>query len=830
MGLAVKSSFSAGELDPALHERTTLEKYNTGLAKARNVVVSKTGSIISRPGRKHFFTTKNRDEAVRLYSPPGSTVLLEWGPYYVRFWDTTLEYPLGYLGEASHSYTEAQLDIMQFHTSGTYVYVFVDGAAMSKLDYDAMTFGSSFFDIPNAPISCYAAATSGAPATSGYQVQYLATYVKDGEESEISAEAILYSGSPLLLPIATGEWNRIAVQADVAGTEGITEIKIYRRPASSTTGYGAWGYIGSSSHIYSSGGYMVGQFTDWGGDADYTHNPPSTVTLRQANPLTFLSNTGLVYQQRLILADAVTDREALYASRPGFQNNFWRDYPLNDDSSLKFKCGTSGYAEILHLLDSDGLVAFTTNGIFINQGQLGVANIAMAKKGKWISDLYAPPLAVPGGTLFVDAATGTVRNLTWGDTGNTGNLMAPEVSIYSNHLFLGRDITTWGFQEGSVPLLWTVFDDGEGAAFTFEFDQQMRAWTRVDGTLPIRSCAPTVTPDRTYFVVAKTHDDGTVERQVEYTVPRYITNESLVDDPEIGMKDVCGFMDGMVVYENLFNDSLAGSDTFTFSPVLADTWDGELILNCGTSGVFSLLWVALWSDKPIRFFDDRGTAIDLNYVSRTDSNNIVVEMADGTEFPYSEYATGARLYATHSSVDTYFDHLEGETISVIVDGAVVASPYNDQESYSEITVDSGTVTLPDGMYGAIILIGRPIVADIETLDIDTVEQKPTMVESMTVNKVLVKTLDTQGLYVGNRLPSGNGLSGMVSLSQWDVDYESSLPVIGNRVQPKYTKRREIILPGDWKSQGRICFRQVDPLHFEILSVIPDVEVLYRSDR
>ena len=62
------------------------------------------------------------------------------------------------------------------------------------------------------------------------------------------------------------------------------------------------------------------------------------------------------------------------------------------------------------------------------------------------------------------------------------------------------------------------------------------------------------------------------------------------------------------------------------------------------------------------------------------------------------------------------------------------------------------------------------------------------------------------------------------------DVPSGTDIIGNRYKQPASKRVEQTLPGTWESQGQISIRQVDPIHFEILSIIPDVEILRRSDR
>src|SRR5690606_34994558 len=115
-----------------------------------------------------------------------------------------------------------------------------------------------------------------------------------------------------------------------------------------------------------------------------------------------------MYQQRLVMAYD----DKLEASRNGFPNNYYRDYPLSSTSALSFR--TAGGNVLIHrLIDSEGLVAFTSDGIYHHVGALTPTNLGMEKRGNWIIDDRVPPIAIPGGVLFVDASTNTVRQLSW---------------------------------------------------------------------------------------------------------------------------------------------------------------------------------------------------------------------------------------------------------------------------------------------------------------------------------------------------------------------------------------------------------------------------------
>jgi hypothetical protein len=835
MGLVDKPAFTAGELDPSLWERTNLDKYRNGLAVARNWIISKTGSILTRPSRQYMAQTKLPNRAVVIYSPPGGGVLLEWGHLYVRVY-TLAGFTL--LGDIAHAFTEDDLPNIQFETSGSYVYIFCAGKSPLKFNYANGTFypQAFIFALPPAP---YTGAATAVGAPTGYVCQWAVTYVFNGEES-----LPFFIVGTANLPIANGQSVTIGSTFSVlAPTTNqnpfVTEMKVYRRPynAANSVGGGAFGYVGSSTAITISGPVLASIFTDVGGAADYTHQPPQSLMPDDTtsasgapqDPGALLSSTGVVYQQRLLLTDYVTDLQAIYASQPGFQDNFYRNFPLDAASALKFKCGTSGYARVLRMLDSDGLVAFTSAGIYLNQGSLTPDNIAMAKKGKWIINPTVPPLAVPGGVIFLDAATNGVRNLLWSFQLNAFD--AEEVSIYSNHLFRTRELNSWNFQQGVFPLLWVVFNDGTAASFTFDYNQQMQAWTRHDGKLPWKYSCGTTNQDQSFFVVSKVDPNtGQTLRYIEFSIPRYVPPADIALDHDYDKNPSCAFMDGMVSLS--YRLAPLGSTPFVFDTTAVNDsgdpdWSEPLNVTCGGLGYFT--GPAAIVGEVLRFFDDDGSEIDIKILSVTDANNIQVQINNIDFFP-SDWATGATLYATFSSVSglTMF---EGEYPAAVCDGAVLCSPNNDQENYDQVKVVNGVFAMPAGKRAAILHIGRPIVADIETLDIDTVEQQPTLIESITVNKVYVKVKDAKGLYLGPKLPSSDeSVEGMVSIDSFPVDYTQDNPIIGNRAQPAQTTRYEVLTDGSYSQQGKIAVRQVDPLHAEILSFIPDVEVHKRSDR
>ncbi len=824
MGLKPFLSFSSGEIDPVLYDFVTLEKFKKGLATGRNSIIGKTGSVLSRPSRAHFVKAKNDDEAIKIFSPPNSGVLTEWGNLYVRVYafDGSL------LRDEVTPITEAQLPDLHFESSGTFIYGFVKGEDPIAIDTSTLetvaSVSARLFNVPARldPVVIPDTLTiTPAGAPSGYAVDYLVTAVYNGEET-LSVEDVT---GTYLRPVTAGESNTVDVRLSTtySDLDSFNEIRVYRRP----NGGGAYGLYGVSTDLYNNAGALHGRLIDLGGDADFTNGPPSiitelgftTVDIEDLQP-----KTGVVYQQRLLLANLDGDDEAIVASRPGYVNNFYRDIPYDADSALKFKSGTSGKASVLRMIDNDGLIVFTSVGIFINLGVLNIDNLALEKKGSWVIDESIPPLAVPGGVFFVDKSTNAVRQFIFSN--DVQAYQSVEQSIFSAHLFKNRTITSWAFQGGVAPLIIVTFSDGTMATFTYNFEHRMRAWTRHDSEYPVEQVEGTSVVDATFFV---TNKDG--DRYIEVNLPREIPADTYVANPEADKLALNCFADACKTKQNLLNDSLAGSDIFLLVPVVSGDWEGELTLTCGTSALFPDPGLGEVGTI-LRFFDvtDK-TVVDLQVVSRTSDDEVVVQ--PNAEFP-SAQASDFRLYETFNEI-TGLDHLEGENVSVMVDGAVANSPNNDVTDYDDIIVASGTITLPNDARGAIIIAGRPITADVKTLNVSTVEQSPTLIESLTVNKMYIRVNETRGLYAGNIFPEekegevdGSSVEGMEDLDVFLVP--DGPDIIGNRYKQPESKRIEQTIPGNWKNNGQIAIRQVDPVHFQILSIIPDVEVLRRSNK
>lgn len=812
-------NFASGEIDEALQRRVTLERWKNGLNTARNVAIGKTGRIVSPPGRKHLVKTKNDGEKVVIHPVPNAStpVFIEWGEDYFRVY----KYDGTQIGnDVSHPSTPgSQLYDAHFMTIDEQHVVVNMGesylARLITLNFSGTsTITKKFFGVYEGTDDIPAFVSNTSNGT-GYDVNYTASVVIDGIESEV-IEINTHQDS---LPDSSNT-NKLVYDfplSSIPSGKPIEEFRFYRRPKDG----GVFGFIGSSRDFNTTATDREASFLDIGQEADYSNQPIKYVTETFAfdpnliigyNAIPF--QTSLHYQGRLILANG----DRIYATRSNTYWNHFRDVPVTTQSGFEYKSGEQNFGKILRMVANEGLIVFTTTGVYLHTGFLSIANLAFVRKGGWVIEPTIPALSVPGGVFFIDKATNTVREFLFSDT--YGTYTAEDISVYSDHLFRGKKVRSWAFQEGSLPLLWVVFTDGTYASFTYERNEKMRAWTRHDSGNNIEWVANLENGE--VLFVTKFGD----ERHIEVTVPRYVSQDTVDSNLEWYMNESIAQMDGMVSWDGLLNGSLTGGDEFTLTPVSAGVWDGDLTLDCGTSGVFTN-----GSGNPgnvgsvLRYFnpDDR-TFIDLEVIARSSDDEVTV--LPSVEFP-SAKASGFNLYETKNTFDG-LDHLEGEDVSIIVDGAVVASPYNDVDNYPTVTVSSGQIDLPNERLGAIVHVGRPRVNDIQTLNLDVIGNQDIHLESKTVNKAYVKFFESRGLHVASNFPSGNSVQDMQRLSELVVDDTDENEFLTDSFIQAQTREVEIELEGDWDNNGKICIRQVDPLHFEILSITLDAEFLARG--
>jgi len=843
MAYLKKSSFSFGELDPALHDKTDTKSYFSGLAVARNVLIGKTGSILNASGTWMLAKTKTDGDNVRIYIPENVDLLYEFGVGYVRTYLLNVIRNEVYVAathsaETTTSYTLSDLPKLNFQTvryttwdsflsryfNTICIYVSCEGKPIRSFKQQLSVIYNDYikaFDIPHitatAAIKCrYAVSSATMNAMIGHKVQYAITAVSMDDQESLPYEILTYRSTDNIdsaftkLPTGTELMDFIfedfSCSLMTTYSARIKKFRIYRRPYSSS----AFGFIGEVSNLNASGNPIDlsglppsftfdATFTDFGQEADYTNTPPSfSSNYVNFTTLTGVGATGDValdtglkcqklykYNSRLVM---VVD-DLIIFSRVQATNNFVRDFPLSAVTGLNLKIGTDGH-KILHVLDYSGLFIFTANGVWYggSDSPVSATEPIIKKIGDWIADETVPPISTPYGVLFVDKSTGSVKTISYDD--NSRSVDAEDVSLYSNHLFYGKSVINWVYVKGDIPYLFVVLSDGTALTLNYNKNEKMMAWTRHDTDGLYEDCTSyrdTVTGKFYLFTIVNRNG----KRYIEHFGDR--VRRTKLQDFTFAHS---------AIYKKI-RETVQPTVTLNLN---GGTWSDSLISTVSITSYYTTR-----VNKYFRMYNSStGQSIMLQLTAATLGVSAI--FLPSSELPTWARSTSVEIFECHDTV-TGLTHLEGKEVSVVCDNAVVSSPYNTKDALTTLTVTGGTITLPSPSCETVV--GLPYISDIETLGIDN--QEGTIgLDRKLVNRIAIRYSRTRGGFISGYLPTTNTVDDMEDAESWTtIDYVNQ-PMVEKTITKSYG-----ILNG-WQNNGKIGFRQVDPLPFEITSMILDV--------
>lgn len=570
----------------------------------------------------------------------------------------------------------------------------------------------------------------------------------------------------------------------------VREFNIYRRQ-----GQAAYGLVGIAPGD-------AFQFRDVGIDPDTTITPPIYST--PFRDVDTYPGTLCYYQQRRLFARPNENWEKVTGSQIANYNNFSASSPLQDDDSFSFALRGKRYTEIRHMVDNGSLIIFTANDIWNAKGDVsGVITPSQvnAVRQSYIGSAYLEPIVVDDIIVFLQARGNKVRGLNFDFS--TDSYRGNELSIFASHLLEGYEIIDWCYQETPDSILWIVRSDGVMLGMTFVREQNVIAWHRHDmkgGRVESVCCIPEGDRDVVYMIVSR-EINGVDVKYHERLSSRFISpaQEALTD-----MK----FLDSYLTY-----DGRNTNDSLTIELSGGSTWDNGEPLNMEASGsIFTALDVGnefqLWTLDDNGDKENKVTVVITAYV---DPQNVTVNPVKLVPVPLR---TG-----THSTWAKAVDeisglwHLEGEEVSVQGDGFVVASPYN--SAYPTVTVENGQITL-DECY-AVIHVGLPYISDIQTLSPDTTQSETTIDKAQLFAELTLFVEKTNSFWAGPDLPEDDDTDALEDMRELTTRDQNTDP---DSYPELITKAVTLNINGQFKPDGSIVVRQVDPAPLSVQAIAP----------
>lgn len=831
----MQTSFGGGEFSGLMHGQVELDRYRQALEKCLNYVPSLQGGLVRRSGTYYVAEVKDSSKSTRLVPFEFSTTqayILEFGDQYIRFYRNNGQIFSGLSAyEIATPYVAADLFNLRFTQSNDILYIVHPSyapRALSRTGHTSWTLTTiDFQDGPYLPnnVTAYSL-TPGAATGTGVTLVSGATKAITGAAN---------NGAGLIRITAVAHGYNTGDQVGIDGVTGTTEangswtitkisVDTFDLVGSAfVNAYVANGVVRPKVFVSTDVGRLIrlkeGSVWGWAKIASFVNYGSVTIdiqsTLTNTNAKTnfrlgvWSTTTGwpscvTFHEDRLAFAGSASYPQRLDLSCTADYYNFRPsalDGVLIASDALSFTFNSND-VNVTRWIASDekGLLAGTAGGEWLvrpsSQGEaLTPVNITAKQSTKYGS---AAVQAVKSGksVLFVQKAGRKIRELAY--YFEADGFRATDLTLLAEH------VTQTGIVEMAAanepqPILWCVRDDGYLAALTYErdIDTFKVGWHRhlIGGSSDtagshavVESVAVIPSADGTrdeLWMIVKRYINGAIQRYVEYMMPFF--------DDETEQKDAF-FVDCGLTYDA--PKTITAISTAAQAVVTSNTHgfnNGDKLL---LSDIIGLVDPDDEADEPTSPLNGQSVI-----VSDKTANTFKIKDLDGNYISSADltaYTSGgeARKFV---SVISGLDHLEGETVDILGDGAVQPSK----------TVSGGSITLTSS--ATTIHIGFGYKSDGKMLRLNAGAADGTAIgKTQRTHRVGIMLHRSLGLKIG---PSFDDLT-TLTFRQTSDDYSRAVPLFTGILSEEFE--------GDYDFENQFCFRQDQPLPSMILALMPQM--------
>ena len=826
----IQTNFTAGEISPRLDSRIDLSKYQNGAKSIQNFTVLPHGGLQRRGGSQFILQTKNSNDKIRLVSFEFSiteSYVLEFGDEYIRFYRNN-----GIILESAKNITgitQANPGVVTSsshgYNNGDWVYISgVVGMTEVNLDFYIVagkttnTFQLTDIDGNNVDTSGFTAYSSGGTAERVFEVT--SPWDKDDlfELSFTQSADILYVVHPNYAPrevtrtdhtawtisefsFIDGPYlteNSTATTLALSGTSGSITVtasaiaginggvgfraadigRLIRHTHSSTTTFLKVTAFTDTTHVTASvegvnaGG--TGGITTWRLGHYYTNNHPAAVAF---------------YEQRLVFGGSNDFPQLLVFSASGDFSNHTPGTSASD--AMVYTIGTDQVNVIRWLSPGEVLAVGTVGGEFIVSSSseneaLTPTNVRVVRQTAFGSAPIAPR-RVTNVVLFIQRAKRKIREFV--HRFDVDNFVAPDLTLLAEHI-TATGVVQMDYQQEPDSVLWCCLSDGALLGMTYQRDQEVVAWHKhiLGGVSDSAGSDPVV---ESLAIIPTTASDGAGRDQVYLSVKRFVNNKTYryieVLQPGLDILDLqedAFFVDsGLSLNVPITITGITQANPAVVTASSHGLSNGDFVDIRAVSGMTNV--------NNLRFKVAGQTTNTFQLTNPADTN------IDSTNFTaYISGGTARKAVATISNLD----HLEGQSVSVLGNGAVQASK----------TVSSGSITLETR--ASIVHVGLPYISKIVTLSLEAGADVGTA-QSRTkrIHEVFVRLYRSLGVKVG---PEGGTLE--------IVPFRDSSDLM-DRPPALFTGEKRVPYPRGFETKDHIQVQQDQPLPMTILALISHVK-------
>ena len=842
------TNFTGGELSPRLDGRNDLSKYASGCKTLENFIIYPHGSAARRSGTTfvaEVASSANKTRLIPFEFSTTQTYILEFSNLKIRFYkdngavlegDKTItgitQANPAVVTSSSHGYSNGD-EVLISSVSGM---TEVNGKRFLVAGVTTNTFQLTDKDGTNINSTSYTAYSSAGVANKVYEIATPYTTAQLFDVKFAQSADVMYITHPShevekLSRTGHTSWTL----TDVDFTKGpmqdanITDTTL--NPGATAIGTGVSLAASAVAGINSGSGflstdvgrfvYLHGGYAKITGVTDTTNATISILSTLSASTATanwqlgaFSDTTGhpscvTFFEQRLVFAGTTNQPQAVFFSKSGDYENMDANIggTVADSDAIIYTIASNQVNAIRFMTATRTLVIGTAGGEFTVSGggtdsAITPTNILIKKQSNH-GAANVDSIAVGNVTLFLQRAKRKIRELAYNF--DVDGYIAPDMTILAEHITEGG-LTQLAYQQEPNQIIWGVRNDGELIGLTYQREQQVTAWhrhifggrfgnatvtvtdyaniangtrivlTKADGTTTTFTSATSATSGKFHTTSSNNQTATNLKTLIDADSDFTATVSSNV----VTITETSPLSTGFLTVKSLDDDVR-----------LAKTDEGKAV--CESVAVIPTddseyqTWVIV--KRTINGFTRRF----VEYI-----NNFNFTTTDNTTFNFldSALAYSGAAATTMSGLD----HLEGQTVSILADGA----------THPDKTVSSGSVTLDRSATN--VKIGLAYKSILQTMRLDAGSQNGTsQAKTKRIYEITIRLYESVGVEVGESLDNMERIPFRTSSDPMD----EGIPV--------FTGDKAVEFRGNYDTDGFIFVRQTQPLPLTILSLYPDLQ-------
>jgi hypothetical protein len=809
-----QTNFTAGELTPKLAGQVDFKKYNNGVETLENMTVFPQGGATRRYGSRFVAEVKDSSKITRLIPFEFNieqSYILEFGDQYIRFFKDN-----GQITNASKNITNitqanpAVVTVTSHgYSNGDDVWINNVGG-MTELNgrrFRIANVTANTFELSGVDSTGYTAYTSGGTSADVYEIASPFT------ESMLYDIQFTQSADVMYIVQETLETRKLSRTGHTSWT--LSTVEFINGPylddnessvtfTSSASGVGTGRTLTASASTFVCSPNETGFHTEdigrsvrlndgWGVITAYISPTQVTWEIKQDigsasaskdwalgawSEHTGYPKTVSFFEQRLVFGGSTAYPQTIWASESGFYEHFHRGAGDPADAFI-YTIAANKVNVIRWLAPARDLVVGTAGGEFKVGRPTGEPlqpdNVQITQQTTY-GGYNTQPIQIGNSVLFVQRQRKKIREFSYRFEDDA--YLAQDMTLLSEHI-TGTGITDVDYAQEPDSIYWAVRDDGTLLGLTYQREEDIVAWHRhiLGGSYKLTfNGASDVTGSGT---------DPNYNGYITITSHGLSTGDQVVYSAGGGTK-LSGLVDGETYYVYKIDAN---------NIELASTYEQAIdrtVLQIGAGVGASHTIKANSQVKSVATISEPTENQVWIIVRRRINGNIVqyVEYLD----PLIKLDSGLTgLVNGNSTSITGLDHLEGETVQILIGDAV----------YPNQTVTNGSITvgLPANSSYKSIEIGLGYTSKIKTMRIEAGSQAGTAQgRKKRYNEVMVRLHKTVGIIInGDQLP-----------------FRTSSTPMGQNIQ-EFTGDKRVINLG-WDRDGQIQIEQQQPLPMTVLGI------------